>query len=50
MMLGIVPLIEKLKQYENVTLNRHLDVFQLQREKDEMVLRDNMKDKVIHLI
>jgi hypothetical protein len=47
-MLGMIPLIEKLKQYENNILNRHLEVFLLQREKDELVLRDTMKDKVLY--
>ena len=46
LMLGIIPLIEKLKQYENHNLNRHLEVFILQRERDENVLREQMKDKV----
>ena len=49
-MLGMIPLIEKLKLYENNTLNRHLEVFLLQREKDELVLRDTMKDKVVDSI
>ena len=46
LMLGIIPLIEKLEEYENEELNLHLEVFKLQRERDEQVLRDNIKDKV----
>ena len=46
LMLGIIPLIEKLQEYENEDLNIHLDVFKLQRERDEQVLRDTIKDKV----
>ena len=30
-MLGIQPVIEKLKKHENETLNRHLDFFELVR-------------------
>ena len=48
LMLGIIPLIEKLKLYENTNLNRHLEVFVLQREKDESYLRDNVKDKELN--
>ena len=48
LMLGIMPLIEKLKQYENTNLNRHLEVFILQREKDESYLREHVKDKELN--
>ena len=48
LMLGIIPLIEKLEEYENEDLNLHLTVFKLQREKDEQLLRDKIKDNVSH--
>ena len=37
-MLGIQPVIEKLKKHENETLNRHLDFFELVRVEDEKEL------------
>jgi dishevelled associated activator of morphogenesis len=46
LMLGIIPLFDKLHEYENDDLNLHVNVFKLQRERDEQVLRDNVKDKV----
>lgn len=42
LMLGIVPLIEKLEEYENEALDLHLDVFKLQRDRDEEQLRDKL--------
>ena len=39
LMLGIVPLIEKLGQYENTDLNLHLDFFKWQRDQDEELLQ-----------
>lgn len=38
LMLGIQPVIEKLKQHENETLNRHLDFFEMVRIEDEKEL------------
>ncbi len=38
LMLGIQPVIEKLKKHENETLNRHLDFFELVRVEDEKEL------------
>ena len=37
-MLGIQPVIEKLRNHENETLNRHLDFFELVRAEDEKEL------------
>jgi HJR/Mrr/RecB family endonuclease len=37
-MLGIQPVIEKLKKHENETLNRHLDFFEMVRMEDEKEL------------
>lgn len=34
-MLGIQPVIEKLKKHENTTLNRHIEFFELLRNSDE---------------
>jgi dishevelled associated activator of morphogenesis len=38
LMLGIQPVIEKLKKHENETLNRHLDFFEMVRVEDEKEL------------
>ncbi|XP_023325482.1 disheveled-associated activator of morphogenesis 1 [Eurytemora carolleeae] len=38
LMLGIQPVIEKLKHHENETLNRHLDFFEMVRIEDEKEL------------
>ena len=37
-MLGIQPVMEKLRQHENETLNRHLDFFEMVRIEDEKEL------------
>ena len=38
LMLGIQPVMEKLRQHENETLNRHLDFFEMVRIEDEKEL------------
>lgn len=38
LMLGIQPVIEKLRKHENATLDRHLDFFEMMRNDDEKVL------------
>ncbi|XP_052275051.1 disheveled-associated activator of morphogenesis 1-like isoform X2 [Dreissena polymorpha] len=38
LMLGIQPVIEKLKRHDNATLTRHLDYFEMTRNEDEKVL------------
>ncbi|XP_076359239.1 disheveled-associated activator of morphogenesis 1-like isoform X2 [Tachypleus tridentatus] len=38
LMLGIQPIIDKLRTYENGTLDRHLDIFELVRNDDEKEL------------
>ncbi|KAL3267040.1 hypothetical protein HHI36_011182 [Cryptolaemus montrouzieri] len=38
LMLGIQPIIDKLKNHENETLNRHLDFFEIVRNEDEKEL------------
>lgn len=38
LMLGIQPIIEKLRKYENETLDRHLDFFEMVRNEDEKEL------------
>ncbi|XP_056424612.1 disheveled-associated activator of morphogenesis 2 isoform X2 [Hyla sarda] len=38
LMLGIQPVIEKLRQHENATLDRHLDFFEMVRNEDEVEL------------
>ena len=46
LMLGIQPVIEKLRKHENETLNRHLDFFEMMRVEDEKELA---KKNVSHL-
>ncbi|XP_072345296.1 disheveled-associated activator of morphogenesis 1 isoform X2 [Scyliorhinus torazame] len=38
LMLGIQPVIDKLREHENATLDRHLDFFEMLRNEDEMEL------------
>ncbi|XP_077341514.1 disheveled-associated activator of morphogenesis 2 [Lithobates pipiens] len=38
LMLGIQPVIEKLRRHENATLDRHLDFFEMVRNEDELEL------------
>ncbi|KAF5898715.1 disheveled-associated activator of morphogenesis 1-like isoform X1, partial [Clarias magur] len=38
LMLGIQPVIDKLRTHENQTLDRHLDYFELKRNEDELEL------------
>uniref|UniRef100_UPI00398F3194 disheveled-associated activator of morphogenesis 1 n=1 Tax=Pristiophorus japonicus TaxID=55135 RepID=UPI00398F3194 len=38
LMLGIQPVIDKLREHENSTLDRHLDFFEMLRNEDEMEL------------
>ncbi|KAM3871291.1 disheveled-associated activator of morphogenesis 1-like [Diretmus argenteus] len=38
LMLGIQPVIDKLRSHDNATLDRHLDFFELLRNEDELVL------------
>uniref|UniRef100_A0A8C1QLK3 Dishevelled associated activator of morphogenesis 2 n=1 Tax=Cyprinus carpio TaxID=7962 RepID=A0A8C1QLK3_CYPCA len=38
LMLGIQPVIEKLRAHDNVTLDRHLDFFEMVRNEDELEL------------
>ena len=47
LMLGIQPIIEKLRKHENETLNRHLDFFELVRLEDEKELAK--KFDVVHV-
>lgn len=35
MMLGVQPVLDKLKQYGNSTLNKHIEFFELVRVSDE---------------
>lgn len=35
LMLGIQPIIEKLRKHDNITLDRHLDFFEIVRNEDE---------------
>ncbi|KAM4540814.1 disheveled-associated activator of morphogenesis 1 [Fundulus diaphanus] len=36
LMLGIQPIIDKLRSHENITLDRHIDFFELLRNEDEL--------------
>lgn len=47
LMLGIQPVIEKLRKHENETLNRHLDFFEMVRVEDEKELAK--KYDVVHV-
>ncbi|XP_029900162.1 disheveled-associated activator of morphogenesis 1-like [Myripristis murdjan] len=38
LMLGIQPVMDKLRSHENITLDRHLDFFEMLRNEDELVL------------
>ncbi|XP_060789763.1 disheveled-associated activator of morphogenesis 1 [Neoarius graeffei] len=38
LMLGIQPVIDKLRSHENMTLDRHLDYFEMKRNEDELEL------------
>ncbi|XP_026165094.1 disheveled-associated activator of morphogenesis 1 isoform X1 [Mastacembelus armatus] len=38
LMLGIQPVIDKLRSHENATLDRHLDFFEILRNEDELVM------------
>uniref|UniRef100_A0A3B3QH83 Dishevelled associated activator of morphosis 2 n=1 Tax=Paramormyrops kingsleyae TaxID=1676925 RepID=A0A3B3QH83_9TELE len=38
LMLGIQPVIEKLREHENATLDRHLDFFEMVRNEDDLEL------------
>jgi dishevelled associated activator of morphogenesis len=38
LMLGITPVISKLRTFENVTLDKHLDFFEMMRTEDEKEL------------
>nr|XP_019940231.1 PREDICTED: disheveled-associated activator of morphogenesis 1-like [Paralichthys olivaceus] len=38
LMLGIQPIIDKLRSHENATLDRHLDFFEMLRNEDELVI------------
>ncbi|XP_055361405.1 disheveled-associated activator of morphogenesis 1-like isoform X2 [Betta splendens] len=38
LMLGIQPVIDKLRSHENATLDRHMDFFELLRNEDELAL------------
>ncbi|XP_037652369.1 disheveled-associated activator of morphogenesis 1-like isoform X2 [Sebastes umbrosus] len=38
LMLGIQPVIDKLRSHDNATLNRHLDFFEMLRNEDELVM------------
>ncbi|KAL0969719.1 hypothetical protein UPYG_G00231390 [Umbra pygmaea] len=38
LMLGIQPIIDKLRSHENLTLDRHLDFFEMLRNEDELAL------------
>ena len=35
LMLGIQPIIDKLRKHDNITLDRHLDFFEMVRNEDE---------------
>ena len=38
LMLGIQPVLEKLKEQDNAMLNRHIEFFEMVRTEDEKVL------------
>ncbi|CAG5098861.1 Oidioi.mRNA.OKI2018_I69.XSR.g16043.t1.cds [Oikopleura dioica] len=48
LMLGIIPLITKLEQYENADLNLHLEWFKWQRDQDEELLQDKLNGVTIN--
>lgn len=45
LMLGIQPVIDKLRKHENETLDRHLDFFEMVRNDDERELARKFKDE-----
>ncbi|XP_075451497.1 disheveled-associated activator of morphogenesis 2 isoform X2 [Ascaphus truei] len=47
LMLGILPVIEKLRRHENATLDRHLDFFEMVRNEDELELAKRFE--MIHI-
>ncbi|XP_078262736.1 disheveled-associated activator of morphogenesis 1 isoform X2 [Rhinoraja longicauda] len=47
LMLGIQPVIDKLREHENATLDRHLDFFEMLRNEDEMELAKRFD--VVHI-
>ncbi|KAM4770700.1 disheveled-associated activator of morphogenesis 2 isoform 2-T4 [Rhinophrynus dorsalis] len=47
LMLGIQPVIDKLRQHENATLDRHLDFFEMVRNEDELELAKRFE--MIHI-
>lgn len=48
-MIGILPIIDKLRQHENDTLNRHLDFFEMMRSEDEKELARKFDQEQIDL-
>lgn len=49
MMIGILPIIDKLRQHENDTLNRHLDFFEMMRSEDEKELARKFDEEQVDL-
>uniref|UniRef100_A0A3B3ZRS7 Uncharacterized protein n=1 Tax=Periophthalmus magnuspinnatus TaxID=409849 RepID=A0A3B3ZRS7_9GOBI len=51
LMLGIQPVIDKLREHENATLDRHLDFFEMVRNEDdsELAKRFDMVRKLLYL-
>lgn len=47
LMLGIQPVIDKLRSHENATLDRHLDIFEMVRNEDEKEMA--RKFEVMHI-
>uniref|UniRef100_A0A4W6FG01 Dishevelled associated activator of morphogenesis 1b n=1 Tax=Lates calcarifer TaxID=8187 RepID=A0A4W6FG01_LATCA len=47
LMLGIQPVIDKLRSHENATLDRHLDFFEILRNEDELAI--SKRFDVVHI-
>ena len=48
-MLGIQPVMEKLRNHENETLNRHLDFFEMVRVDDEKELAKRFETNIVSM-
>ena len=48
-MLGIQPVMEKLRNHENETLNRHLDFFEMVRVDDEKELAKRFETNMLNV-
>ena len=49
LMLGIQPVMEKLRKHENETLNRHLDFFEMVRIDDEKELAKRFETNMLNV-